>query len=124
MTRRDFIMLSSALYATKQRIMDDALLTAEQKINQLRGVRRAACHIADAIAEDNPTFDMQRFLTDCGYGATPPAYRPRDMDDAGQPVVPPPPRESAKQISARLMRNEKPDPRLISNVNRRREEGQ
>ena len=137
MTRRDFIMLSDAVRATIERIKadtDDALLPSIQF--QLRGVRRLACHIADVVAEDNPTFDMQRFFLDCGYGGTrpahgygvagalvdAPAYRPRDMDDAGQPVVPvpPPPRESAKQISARILRGDKPDPTRISNINAKR----
>ena len=122
MTRRDFIMLSKALYEAKARINADLLLSAEQKSNQLRGVRRTACHIADAIAEDNPTFDMQRFLVDCGYGASAPAERPRDMDDAGQPVISLPPRESARQIAQRIRRGEGPDPSLISNINQRREE--
>jgi hypothetical protein len=89
MTRRDFIMLSTALRAAHARINDDQSLNNDnyERTAQLRGVRRAAAAIADAITKDNPTFDARRFLTDCGYGATAgPAYRPRDMDDHGQPV--------------------------------------
>jgi hypothetical protein len=70
MTRRDFIMLSDALREAKGRIMDDATIDGSRKINQLRGVRRSAAMISAKIADDNPTFDIQRFLTDCGYGGT------------------------------------------------------
>jgi hypothetical protein len=43
---------------------------------QLRGVRRAAAHICDALAADNPRFDPTQFLKACGYGAT--SMNPRD----------------------------------------------
>ena len=123
MTRRDFIMLSKALSDCRERIKSQGFnneLEQQAQRDKLAGVRKAAAHIADAIREDNPTFDAQRFLVDCGYGGTGPAYRPRDIDDAGQPVAPVPPRESAKQIAARIRKGEGPDPSLISNINQRR----
>jgi hypothetical protein len=73
MTRRDFILLSDALRAARERIKTGkhyAALPTEHRTHLQDGVRKAACHIADAIREDNPTFDAQRFLVDCGYGGT------------------------------------------------------
>lgn len=86
MTRKDYIAIAAAIRATQERIRAH-LMCEQDRIQQLRGVRRAAAHISDALQADNPKgFDAQLFLINCGYGAGPPAYRPRDMDDAGQPV--------------------------------------
>jgi hypothetical protein len=77
MTRKDFILISSAIRATNERIKaENSHLTAYEATDQLRGVRRAAAHIADALTKENPTFDAGRFLTDCGYGGT--TMNPRD----------------------------------------------
>jgi len=56
-----YYMVAAAIRATQDRIGEDSL--------QLRGVRRTACHISVAFAENNPNFDQVRFLKQCGYGA-------------------------------------------------------
>lgn len=65
MTRKDYELIAKAINDTRLRIGDDLGHNPEQN----RGVRRAAAHLADALAQDNPRFDAQRFLTACGYGA-------------------------------------------------------
>ena len=64
MTRKDYELIAAALRSSRGRIGDDLGHNPEQS----RGVRRAAAHLADALAQDNPRFDAQRFLTACGYG--------------------------------------------------------
>jgi hypothetical protein len=79
MTRKDFILISTAIRATQERIKNSAgaWMTSDLRDEQLRGVRRAAAHICDAlVAECGKAFDPGRFLTDCGYGAT--SMNPRD----------------------------------------------
>lgn len=81
MTRKDYINIAAAILATQTRIRNDARGTsdmdaADARDYQLRGVRRAAAHLAEFLADDNPRFDQGRFLTACGYGAT--TMNPRD----------------------------------------------
>jgi hypothetical protein len=70
MTRKDYQLIAKAISDTQSRIhglceaADDTPIEA-----QLRGVRRAAAHLADALAQDNPAFKAATFLTACGYGA-------------------------------------------------------
>jgi hypothetical protein len=69
MTRKDYEIIAAAIKATQDRIIETtagAVVAQEQ----LRGVRRTAAHLADALAKENPRFDAGRFLTACGYGAT------------------------------------------------------
>ena len=81
MTRKDYVLLAAAIVATQERIKaqhqaegtNDAYARMQ---DQLRGVRRAAAHICDALAKDNPRFDPTMFLKACGYGAT--TMNPRD----------------------------------------------
>lgn len=87
MTRKDYINLSNAIRATNERINDNrgAWMTSDVRKEQLRGVRRAAAAICDALADDNPRgFDQVQFLKACGYGgevrATQPVERPRDVN--------------------------------------------
>ena len=75
MTRKDFILISTAIRATQERI-NDTTMDETSRDNQLRGVRRAAAHICDALRAENPRFDPGVFLTACGYGAT--TMNPRD----------------------------------------------
>ena len=84
MSRKDYILLAAAIKATQARIeqayqdFKDAPNVEGQCLQfdmishkaQLRGVRRAAAHLADALGKDNERFDAGRFLTACGYGAT------------------------------------------------------
>jgi hypothetical protein len=72
MTKKDYILLANAIVATRHRI-NDQLCHANSSFKreeQLRGVRRAAAHIADVLKSDNPAFDAGHFLTACGYGTT------------------------------------------------------
>lgn len=67
MTRKDFLLLSSAINATRARILN-ATMDETTRAQQLRGVRRTAAHIADAIFEEQGSrFDVVRFLNDCGF---------------------------------------------------------
>lgn len=87
MTRKDYINLSNAIRATNARIQNDeqAGKTQHAVPEQLRGVRRAAAAICDALADDNPRFDQSQFLKACGYGgevrATQPAPRAERLPD-------------------------------------------
>jgi hypothetical protein len=74
MTRKDYQLIADAILATQVRINDQrSTVRGTSNIHideQLRGVRRTAAHLADALAKDNPRFAAGRFLTACGYGAT------------------------------------------------------
>lgn len=73
MTRKDFLLISGAVAATKQRIETDNKLTPEEAVAQLRGVRRTAAHLADALlGEHGDRFDVSRFFDDCGFGGSDP----------------------------------------------------
>jgi hypothetical protein len=82
MTQKDFVILAKALLTARNRIVADFLdqrastidgtvkmVLAQSEADQLRGVRRTAAHLADALYADNKRFDRQRFLTAAGYGA-------------------------------------------------------
>ena len=61
-------LIIEAVQSTQARIRGD-----EGKWNksyQLRGVRRLAAALADGLAAKDPNFDVQGFLTACGYGAS------------------------------------------------------
>ena len=59
MTRKDYVMLAAAIAAMP--IHAPTLRTAK---------RSAALTIADALAVDNPRFDRDRFMRDCGEEVT------------------------------------------------------
>ena len=63
MTRKDYELIAAAIVATRNRIG----MTEHDQVDQLRGVRRTAAHLAEALATDNPRFDQVRFLKACGY---------------------------------------------------------
>lgn len=75
MTRKDYVLLAKAISDTQERIRSIAKESADTG-TQLRGVRRAAAYICDALAADNLRFDQTMFLKACGYGAT--TMNPRD----------------------------------------------
>lgn len=56
MTKRDYVLLSSAM----RRALNRAVATDQ------RGVILAARELAHTLAERNPRFETQRFLTDSG----------------------------------------------------------
>jgi hypothetical protein len=69
MTRKDYINIAAAILATQTRIRSH-LMGEEERNQQLRGVRRAAAHLADFLKDDNPRgFNPALFLQNCGYGA-------------------------------------------------------
>lgn len=80
MTRKDYIAIANAIRATNQRIRDDRNIKINVRMrDQLRGVRRAAAALADALADDNPRgFDAQVFLRNCGYAGEVRATQPVD----------------------------------------------
>lgn len=82
MTRKDYVLIAAAIVTTQERIkanrfyqQDGTIYPADQD-EQLRGVRRTAAHLCDALAKDNPNFDGTVFLKACGYG--PMTMNPRD----------------------------------------------
>lgn len=74
MTRKDYELIAAATRKARARI--ETTMSGDVRENQLRGIRRHAATIADALAADNAAFDIGRFLTACGYGAT--TMNPRD----------------------------------------------
>lgn len=58
MTRKDYILLAEAL-----KVANDSLLGPS---DEHQGIRYAAMHIANALAQDNPRFDRARFLAAAG----------------------------------------------------------
>jgi hypothetical protein len=96
MTRKDYINLSNAIRATNDRIRNErdeklaqpglphvtVQLIKDRRDEQLRGVRRAAAAICDALADDNPRFDQSQFLKACGYGGVVRATQPADTRQA------------------------------------------
>lgn len=89
MTRKDYILLAKAISDTQDRIRNNVGGDGDYTKcgDQLRGVRRVAAHLADALAADNPRFDAGRFLTACGYGAT--TMNPSDpaLDQCPLPIA-------------------------------------
>lgn len=69
MTRKDYELIAKAINDTHDRIRANPALPDGEMVSQLRGVRRTAAHIANALSKTKPRFDAQRFLTACGYGA-------------------------------------------------------
>lgn len=70
MTRKDYILIAKAITDTQKRINEHHADLVGTRLDMLKGVRKAAAHLADALAADNPRFDSTVFLTACGYGAT------------------------------------------------------
>jgi hypothetical protein len=83
MTRKDYVNIAAAIRLTQKRITLTESTSQAKRSEQLRGVRRAAAHLADALKADNPRFDAARFLTACGYGATAPRAEERTYERAG-----------------------------------------
>lgn len=61
MTRRDYIILASAIKA--------AYSMFSKPSNHANGVRTAMHQLSRALQHDNPTFDPQRFAAACGMEA-------------------------------------------------------
>lgn len=86
MTRKDYVLIAAAIVATQDQIKADRNVSLPNdnypRDTQLRGVRRAAAHICDALKADNPPradgggFNATVFLKACGYGGT--TMNPRD----------------------------------------------
>lgn len=98
MTRKDYINIAAAILATQERIkaeFERMELGAARSVHfdvkehfadrdmQLRGVRRTAASIADFLKDDNlHHFDVQMFLTNCGYGVGPFVTRAADSEES------------------------------------------
>ena len=84
MTRKDYVLIAAAIVATQDRIKADPTIhSVNTRDDQLRGVRRTAAHLCDALAKDHPPrhdgtggFRPDVFLKACGYGGT--TMNPRD----------------------------------------------
>ena len=65
MTRKDYILIAAALERSKP------LPIANPKMDAVRRsvFEMAARNIADALAQDNPRFDRERFLKACGVAS-------------------------------------------------------
>lgn len=73
MTRKDYILIAKAITDTQARIrstVESAMSSSYDEAEQLRGVKRTAAHLCDALTADNPRFNPTQFLKACGYGAT------------------------------------------------------
>lgn len=68
MTKKDYELIAKAIRDTQARI-NAGSIAKNSLLDQLRGVRRTAAHLSDALAVENPRFDAGRFLAACGYGA-------------------------------------------------------
>jgi hypothetical protein len=75
MTRKDYLMISNVIRETLNDIARDdareglsdrnrALLTGERI-----AVRGLAHRLGDQLRQDNPRFEMSRFIEDCGLSA-------------------------------------------------------
>lgn len=69
MGRKDYELIAKAFVEAQRRIIEDENVHGLIGDAQLRGVRRAAAHMADALGRDNPRFDAALFLKAAGYGA-------------------------------------------------------
>ena len=61
MTRKDYILIAGAIWGSANRM---PLSLTDEKWNQTleAATRSVAENVADALAEDNPNFDRQKFL--------------------------------------------------------------
>lgn len=67
MTKKDYERLAKAVLDTQARIIQDETVHGLIADAQLRGVRRTAAHLADALKAENDRFDTVRFLKACGF---------------------------------------------------------
>lgn len=70
MTRKDYILIASAIWASANRM--PVSLTDQHHNNVLdAAIRSVAESVADTLADDNPRFDRERFLeAACKYDPT------------------------------------------------------
>lgn len=61
MTKKDYELIARALKSTHQTV-NVPTRVAQQWANDV-------CAIADALAQDNPRFDRERFLAACGVAS-------------------------------------------------------
>jgi hypothetical protein len=60
MTRRDYELVAESIEATVR------FYSRTEALVMQRGANQVAYELADKFAEDNKSFDKQRFLKDCG----------------------------------------------------------
>lgn len=65
MTKKDYELIAKAIAHARAEIHGTSEAGTTERVKQLQGLRRAAWALADALAEENPRFDVQRFLTAC-----------------------------------------------------------
>jgi len=68
MTRKDYELIAATIRDTQERINEQAVNGDLAKTrNQLRGVRRTAAHLAEALCDTDD--EKIAFIKACGYGA-------------------------------------------------------
>lgn len=62
MTRKDYVLLAEAINAERK-----TWTGAAYGQLRVRAIESLAARIANAINADNPSFDIYRFMADCGF---------------------------------------------------------
>ena len=71
MTRKDYVLIAEAMRRCRISVANGYAVAAtdEERARDAQriAVHRAACHeLAFSLNQDNPRFDMRKFLTACG----------------------------------------------------------
>ncbi len=66
MTRKDYVLIAETLLAERMRVIDSREYDDGEREDYETQCERDARALADALANDNPRFDRERFLKACG----------------------------------------------------------